>query len=106
MNLPFGIQQSTLAGGLSGLATWGIGLGLTALGITVPPTVIAGLVTVIIPVVVHFVPDAAKVDADIKEVAAVLPTATPDYSAALPRDGAFAQSITSQGQANSNINQG
>lgn len=73
MKLPFGIQQSTLAGGLSGLATWGIGLGLAALGVTVPPTVITGLVAVLVPIVVHFVPDAAKVDSEIKNIASELP---------------------------------
>jgi hypothetical protein len=75
MQLPFGIQQSTLAGGLSGLAAWGIGLGLAALGVTVPAGVITGAIAILIPVVVHFVPDAAKVDAEIKTIAAELPQA-------------------------------
>ena len=89
MNLPFGIQQSTLAGGLSGLAAWGIGLGLTALGITVPPTVITGVVAILVPLVVHFVPDAAKVDAKIKEIAGELPqtySASTDFPQAAPQD--------------------
>lgn len=73
MNLPFNIQQSTLAGGLSGLAAWGIGLGLTALGVSIPPTVITGVVAILIPLIVHFVPDAAKVDTEIKDIAAELP---------------------------------
>ena len=73
MNLPFGIQQSTLAGGLTGVAAWGIGLGLTALGVTVPPAAITAALAILIPVVVHFVPDAAKVDTEIKNIAAELP---------------------------------
>lgn len=79
MQLPFGIQQSTLAGGLSGLAAWGIGLGLTALGVSIPPTVITGVVAILIPVVVHFVPDAAKVDAEIKDIAKELPQTYQEY---------------------------
>lgn len=79
MNLPFGIQQSTLAGGLSGIVTWLIGLGLTAMGIVVPPAAISGAIAIIIPIVVHYVPDVAKVDEEIKKVASELPKTYPDY---------------------------
>lgn len=79
MQLPFGIQQSTLAGGLAGVAAWGIGLGLIALGVTVPPTVISGVVAILIPVVVHFVPDAAKVDTELKTIAKELPQTYTEY---------------------------
>lgn len=74
MGLPFGIQRSTLAGGISGVAAWAIGLGLTAIGFPVPPDVISGAIAVIVPIVVHFVPDAAQVDAKIKEIASIIPT--------------------------------
>ena len=75
MVLPFGIQQSTLAGGLTSVLAFGLGLGLTALGVPGGAQLALGLATLIVPVVVHFVPDAAQVDADIKEIAAVLPQA-------------------------------
>ena len=87
MQLPFGIQQSTLAGGLTGVAAWGVGIGLTALGITVPPATISAVIAILVPVVVHFVPDAAKVDAKIKEIAGELPqtySAPSDYPAPPP----------------------
>lgn len=76
MQLP---ERSTLAGGLSGLVAWGVGLGLTSLGITIPPTVITGVVAIIIPLIVHLVPDAAKVDAEIKIIAAELPKTYAEY---------------------------
>jgi hypothetical protein len=79
MNLPFGIQQSTLAGGLAGLAAWGAGIGLTALGITVPPATVSGIIAILIPIVVHFVPDAANVDAEIKTIAGELPQTYQEY---------------------------
>ena len=104
MALPFGIQQSTLAGGLAGFAAWGIGLGLAALGVTVPANVITGVVAILVPVVVHYVPDAAKVDEDIKEVAAIIPKTYPDYN--IQKNGATDTQPVAQGQPNSNINQG
>lgn len=73
MALPFGIQRSTLAGGITGVLAWGIGLGLSALGVPVPPNVVSGAVAILVPVVVHFVPDAAKVDAEIENIATILP---------------------------------
>jgi hypothetical protein len=73
MKLPFGIDQSTLAGGLSGLATLGIMLGLGALGVSIPQSVIAPLVLIVTTIVVHAVPDAAKIDQEIKDVAKDLP---------------------------------
>ncbi len=79
MTLPFGLQQSTVAAGLSGLAAWGIGLGLTALGVTVPPNVISGAVVVLMAVVTHYVPDAATVDKDIKAIGAELPQTYQEY---------------------------
>jgi len=84
MALPFGIQQSTLAGGLSGLAVWGIGLALTQFGVNVPADVITGVVAIIIPLVVHYVPDAAKVDAEIKSVASIIPQTFAEYPNAPP----------------------
>ena len=74
-----GIDRSTWAGGISGLATWGIGLGLTALGVAVPPAAISGVVAIIIPVVVHFCPDAAKVDQEIKFIVSDLPAVQASY---------------------------
>lgn len=94
MHLP---DRSTVMGGLSGLVAWGIGIGLTALGVTIPPAVITGVVAVIIPLVVHFVPDAAKVDAEIKTIGSELPITysnPTDYPLPLPN-------LTSN-----NINQG
>lgn len=79
MVLPFGIQRSTLAGGLSGVATWGIGLALTQFGFNVPADVITGAVAIIIPLIVHLVPDAAKVDAEIKIIAGELPQTYAEY---------------------------
>ena len=100
---------SNLAGGIAGLATFAIiNMAFPALGIvlSVPAQ---GLVSMAMNVVVTHViekwPDAAKVDAEIKAVAKVLPTATADYTATLPKDGAFASPPVAQGQANSNINQ-
>lgn len=95
MTLPFGIQQSTLAGGLTGIATFAIGLGLTALGITNGATLAAGLATILVPIVVHFVPDAAKVDIDLKNLAKELPQIYPAY----PSDPTSSTNI-------SNINKG
>lgn len=95
MNLPFGLQQSTLAGGISGVAVWGIGLALTAFGFNVPADVITAAVAIIIPLVVHIIPDAAKVDAAIKNIAAELPQTYAEY----PGDKPLSTTI-------SNINKG
>lgn len=79
MNLPFGIQQSTLAGGISGLLTWGAGIGLAALGVTIPATAIAPICLLVATVVVHYVPDAANIDTEIKNLAKVMPTTEAKY---------------------------
>lgn len=86
MQLP---ERSTLAGGLSGLAAWGIGLVLTQFGVNIPADVITGVVAILVPLVVHFVPDAAQVDAKIKSIAADLPqtySQPTDFPNSIPQD--------------------
>lgn len=79
MALPFGIQQSTLAGGLAGIIGWGAMLGLAAVGVPVPAAVITPLALLLATVVVHYVPDAAVVDKDIKDLAPYIPTTEAKY---------------------------
>lgn len=86
MQLP---ERSTLAGGLSGLAAWGIGLALNHFGINISADVITGVVAILVPLVVHLVPDAAKVDAEIKVIATEMPQAyssPTDYVNAPPQE--------------------
>jgi hypothetical protein len=55
-------------------------------GVVVPPEILTPAIVGIVTVVVHFVPDAAKVDATIKKVVAEIPqtySASTDYPNAL-----------------------
>ena len=86
MTLP---PRSVLAGGLAGLAAWGISLGLVSCcAITVPPDALTPIVTMIGAAVMWMVPDtkkqateqlAAHLDMDAKDLAAMLPTVTASY---------------------------
>lgn len=71
-------DKSTLAGGLTGLLAWSTGMVLAHYGVVIPPETLTPIIIGLVTVVVHFVPDAAKVDATIKEVAAVIPQAYSD----------------------------
>jgi len=71
MNLP---DRSTVAAGLGGLAAWGASLGLASLGFPVPESVLLPITIALMTTICHLVPDAAKVDAEIKTIGAELPT--------------------------------
>lgn len=66
-------DRSTLSGGLAGLAAWGASLVLARYGVVIPPEVLLPAIISLMTVVVHIIPDAAKVDATIKEVASIIP---------------------------------
>ncbi len=70
MNLP---DRSTIAAGLGGLAAWGASVGLASVGVPIPQSVLLPITVALMTALCHFVPDAAKVDADIKEVVAIIP---------------------------------
>lgn len=81
MQLP---ARSVIAGGLSSLAIWGLGLLLPQLGIILPPMAISGAVAVVGAIVTHFVPDSLKNQADalnvsVKDLANWLPTVEQVY---------------------------
>lgn len=78
MQLP---SRSTIAGGLAGLAIWGISLLLPYIGITnVPQEAIGGAVALVTALLVHFTPDSLKSQAQalnvkVEDLAAWLPQA-------------------------------
>jgi hypothetical protein len=74
-----GVDRSTWAGGVSGFITVGIGLGLTAIGVAVPPAAIAPIALLIAGIFVHCVPDGAKIDETLKEIPSLVPTIDPTY---------------------------
>lgn len=82
--------RSTMAGGLAALATWGIGLALTAGGVVLPPLAVAGIglltqsqeiglaVAVAGTLANHFMPDSLKdkarqLNTDVVKLATVMP---------------------------------
>lgn len=82
--------RSTLAGGLTSLAVWGIGLALTAAGVVIPPLTVAGIgiltqgqmiglgVAIAGAIATHVMPDsltdhARDLDIDVKKLAKAMP---------------------------------
>jgi hypothetical protein len=71
-------SRSTLVGGLGGLAAWGLSLLLSYCGISVPQEAQDGAILLVTTLLVHFVPDSLKSQADalnvdVKSLAAWLP---------------------------------
>lgn len=70
--------RSTLAGGLSSLSVWALGLLLAHFGIILPPGVVSGAVAVVGAVVTHLVPDsvndmAKQLNVDVVKLQDVIP---------------------------------
>jgi hypothetical protein len=77
MQLP---SRSTLLGGLGGLATWGICVALTQMGIQVPQDAVGGAVALVTALLVHFIPDSIQdqanaLNVDVETLAKWLPQA-------------------------------
>lgn len=71
-------SRSTLLGGFSGIAVWLLGLILEKLDVSVPQDAIGGAVALVTALVIHFVPDSLKSQADalnvsVEKLAAWLP---------------------------------
>jgi hypothetical protein len=81
MQLP---ERSTVAAGLGGLFAWGASLGLASLGYPVPQSTLLPLTVALMTAICHWVPDAAKVDAEIKTIGAELPTTYAEYPGSPP----------------------
>ncbi len=87
-------QASTLAGGLTGLAAWGIALLLNSHGIPVSQDQILAVITTLVPLIVHITPDGIQkeitiIDGKIKIIASVMPqtySAPTDFPQASPQD--------------------
>ncbi len=77
MQLP---ARSTLAGGIVGLATWGLSLLLAHYGVQVPQDAVGGAVALLAALASHFCPDtlkdqAAALNVKVEDLAAWLPEA-------------------------------
>ena len=87
-------QASTLAGGLTGLAAWGIALLLNSHGIPVSQDMILTVITTLVPLVVHITPDGIQkeltiIDGKIKVIASVMPqtySAPTDFPSTPPQE--------------------
>ena len=66
-------DRSTLAAGAAGLAAWAASYELTSLGYPIPEQTILPFTVALMTLVAHIVPDAAKVDQEIKNIAKDLP---------------------------------
>lgn len=71
--------RSTLAGGLSSLTVWAIGLLLVHFGIILPPGTVSGAVALVGAIVTHIVPDTLKdqanaLNVDVQDLAQWVPT--------------------------------
>ena len=77
-------SRSTLAGGLAGLATWGISLLLTHFGIQIPQEQVGAAVAFVSAIVVHITPDSLKSQAEalnvkVEDLANWIPTIQATY---------------------------
>lgn len=76
MQLP---ARSVIAGGISSVLVWAIGLALVHFGIILPPGTVSGAVALVGTIVTHLTPDtlkdqAAALNVKVKDLAEWIPT--------------------------------
>ena len=81
MQLP---TRSVLAGGISSIAVWVIGVALAHFGIIVPPELLSGAVAIVGALATHLTPDtlqdtAKQLNVDVKSLAEWIPTVEYTY---------------------------
>lgn len=92
-------DRSTLSGGLAGVVAWGASLVLAHFGMVISPEILTPAIIGLITLVVHFVPDAAKIDQTIKDVGAILPQtySSPEDFPNAPKSGTPNNLMTKSG---------